>query len=145
MKCIKAILTSIFGVLTSLFMFLFKDIDANLKYLIIVVILDFISGIFKAFVQRKINSSMGIKGVFKKFCYFIVVAISIIVGNIINVGDTLKEIVTYSLIFNEIISILENCAEMGIKLPNALISSLEIFNSKIEKYDDEELKEKSKD
>lgn len=145
MKCIKAILTSIFGVLTSLFMFLFKDIDANLKYLIIVVILDFISGIFKAFIQRKINSSMGIKGVFKKFCYFIVVAISIIVGNIINIGDTLKEIVTYSLIFNEIISILENCAEMGIKLPNALISSLEIFNSKIKKYDDEELKEKSKD
>ncbi len=145
MKCIKAILTSIFGVLTSLFMFLFKDIDANLKYLIIVVILDFISGIFKAFIQRKINSSVGIKGVFKKFCYFIVVAISIIVGNIINIGDTLKEIVTYSLIFNEIISILENCAEMGIKLPNALISSLEIFNSKIEKYDDEELKEKSKD
>lgn len=105
--------------------------------MIIVVILDFITGIFKAFVKKKINSSIGIKGIFKKFCYFVVVAISIIVGNIIKAGDILREIVTYSLIFNEIISILENCAEMGIKLPKALISSLEVLNSKIENYDKE--------
>lgn len=134
---IKVILVSILGVLSSLFTFLFKDVDANLKYLIIVVILDFITGIFKAFIQKKINSSIGIKGIFKKFCYFVVVAISIIVGNIINAGNILREIVTYSLIFNEIISILENCAEMGIKLPKALISSLEVLNSKIENYDKE--------
>ena len=58
-------------------------------------------------------------------------------------------IVIYSLVFNEIVSILENCTEMGIKLPKLLISSLEIFSSKIDEYNEMDLelndKEKAKD
>lgn len=137
------------GLISSCFVFLFENIDINLKYLIIVVILDFISGIFKAFVKKKINSSIGVKGVLKKFSYFIVVAISKIIGNILNIGNLLLRIVIYSLVFNEIVSILENCTEMGIKLPKLLISSLEIFSSKIDEYNEMDLelndKEKSKD
>lgn len=137
------------GLISSCFVFLFENIDINLKYLIIVVILDFISGIFKAFVKKKINSSIGVKGVLKKFSYFIVVAISKIIGNILNIGNLLLKIVIYSLVFNEIVSILENCTEMGIKLPKLLISSLEIFSSKIDEYNEMDLelndKEKAKD
>lgn len=137
------------GLISSCFVFLFENIDINLKYLIIVVILDFISGIFKAFVKKKINSSIGVKGVLKKFSYFIVVAISKIIGNILNIGNLLLRIVIYSLVFNEIVSILENCTEMGIKLPKLLISSLEIFSSKIDEYNEMDLelndKEKAKD
>lgn len=137
------------GLISSCFVFLFENIDINLKYLIIVVILDFISGIFKAFVKKKINSSIGVKGVLKKFSYFIVVAISKIIGDILNIGNLLLRIVIYSLVFNEIVSILENCTEMGIKLPKLLISSLEIFSSKIDEYNEMDLelndKEKAKD
>jgi len=146
---IKTVIPSILGLISSCFVFLFENIDINLKYLIIVVILDFISGIFKAFVKKKINSSIGVKGVLKKFSYFIVVAISKIIGNILNIGNLLLRIVIYSLVFNEIVSILENCTEMGIKLPKLLISSLEIFSSKIDEYNEMDLelndKEKAKD
>lgn len=127
----KLLLSTILGVASSIMIFLFGDIDIHLKYLITVIILDFISGIFSSFIKKNINSSINFKGILKKVSYFIVIAISVIIGNILKIDTILRNIVIYSLIFNEIISILENCTEIGIKLPKVLISSLDVFKSKI--------------
>ena len=54
--------------------------------------------------------------------------------------EILRNLVIYSLVFGEIISILGNCKEMGIKLPKILISSLEIWEKKI-RHSEEEKKE----
>ena len=73
-----------------------------------------------------------------------IVSISVIVGNILEMGLLLRNIVIYSLIFNEIISIIENCGEIGVKIPNILLKSLRTFNLKNKKLDDEIVK-KTKD
>lgn len=127
----KIFLLALIGFLTEFFFFLFGNLDANLKYLIAVVILDYITGLCRAVTKKKVNSSIGIKGIFKKFCYFVIVALSVILGNILEIGYAIRNLTIYSLICNECISVLENCADMGIKLPKIIISALEIVDNKL--------------
>ena len=141
---IKVFISTIIGILCAYLFYIFGNIDTNLKYLIIVIIFDFVSGLGRAYIKKEVNSSVGLKGVFKKTCYFIIVSISVIVGNILEMGLLLRNIVIYSLIFNEIISIIENCGEIGVKIPNILLKSLRTFNLKNKKLDDEIVK-KTKD
>jgi len=133
------------GIFSSSVIFFLGDIDIHLKYLISVVILDYFTGLLKAFLKKKINSSISIKGIFKKISYFVVVGVSVMIGNILNMKDALRNLVIYSFLLSEIISILENCTEMGIRLPKLLISSLEVFQKKINKMDDESIKKEIKD
>ena len=128
----KILISMFLGFFYSILVFLFGDIDMNLKYLLSVVVLDFLTGLLKAHLKKKINSSISIKGIFKKISYFVIVSVSVIIGNILNLGEILRNLVIYSLVFSEIISILENCTEMGIKLPKILISSLEIFQKEMD-------------
>lgn len=127
----KWLIATIVGCLCSTIVFLFGEIDSNLKYLIAVVILDYITGLCRAIIKKKVNSSIGIKGIFKKFGYFVIVSLAVILGNILEVGHAIRNLTIYSLIFNECISIIENCVQMNIKIPNIIASALEIFNDKI--------------
>ncbi|HIS18583.1 MAG TPA: phage holin family protein [Candidatus Coprovivens excrementavium] len=129
---IKIIITTIISFINTLFIFLFGNPDKAIKYLITVVILDYISGLCRAIIQKKLNSSIGLKGIFKKIGYFIIVTIALIIGNLLEVGSSIRNITIYSLIINECISILENCSQLGIKFPKILTSSLKIFNEDIE-------------
>jgi len=102
-----------------------------LTYLIIVIVLDIITGIFKAFVEHKINSSSSFKGILKKTSYFIIIAITIVIERILALGNDLKNMLIIFLILNEIISILENCKALGLKYPKFLISALEDIENKV--------------
>ena len=117
--------------------------NINLKYLIILIIFDFITGIFKAFIKRKINSTTNLKGLLKKISYFVIISVSIILDNILLLNMFLVNMVLYFLILNEIISILENCQALGMKYPKVLINSLEVFNSRIDK--EEKINKKTKE
>ena len=128
-------ISTVFGLVCSTIFFLFGNIDLNLKYLITVIFLDYITGLCRAVLKKKLNSSVGLKGILKKFCYFVIVAVAVILGNILDVGNSIRNLTIYSLIFNELISILENCSQLGIKLPDIILSSLAIFNEKNNKTD----------
>lgn len=133
----------IVAAISSIIVFLFNDIDLRFKYLITVIILDIITGLFKAFIKKEINSSISFKGILKKFSYFIILTISVIIGNILEINNVLRNIVIYSLILNEIISILENFTAIGIKIPKALMTSLAVFSNQIE--EESNLLEKEKE
>ena len=128
-------ISTVFGLACSTIFFLIGNIDLNLKYLITVIFLDYITGLCRAILKKKLNSSVGLKGIFKKFCYFVIVAVAVILGNILDVGNSIRNLTIYSVIFNELISILENCSQLGIKLPDIILSSLAIFNEKNNKTD----------
>lgn len=128
-------------IVSGIILFLFHDIDLEFKYLITVIILDIITGLIKAFIKKEINSSISFKGILKKFSYFIILSISVILGNILGINTILRNIVIYSLILNEMISILENLTATGIKIPKALMESLKVFSNQLE---DENLLKKKK-
>ena len=121
-----------------LFTFLFGNCDYLLRVFISVVAIDYITGICKAFIKKKVNSSIGAKGIVKKVAYLCVITISVFLDQLLKTSGFFRTIVISSFLFNEILSVLENCGAIGIKIPKALYFSLEKLNK------DKEFSEKSK-
>ena len=57
---------------------------------------------------------------------------SVILDKMLNTNGGLRTLVITSFIFNEILSILENSSEMGIKIPKVIYNSLEKLKQKDE-------------
>ena len=80
-----------------------------------VMLLDYITGMIKAYIRAELNSKFGIKGILKKLCYMVMVAVGAAVdyllrGAVIGAGITLDVklffgmLVTVWLTINELIS-----------------------------------------
>ena len=106
--------------------------------LIIVMALDYASGVAKAFIMRELSSGVGARGIVKKLCYMLLVAVGMCIdyllhsglaGAGIGTGTTTTPYcglaVTAWLIINELLSIVENAGAMGLPVPKALLSHLE--------------------
>ena len=128
----KKIMEKIFSVLGTFFLFLFGDFDFLLKAIFTLMLLDYITGVCKSFVKKKVNSSIGAKGIIKKVIYLCIIAVSVILDKMLNTNGGLRTLVITSFIFNEILSILENSSEMGIKIPKVIYNSLEKLKQKDE-------------
>lgn len=114
--------------LTALFLYLFGDFDFLLKSILTLMVIDYITGICKSFIQKKINSAIGGKGIIKKVGYLLIITVSVILDQLLSMGGSLRTLIITSFIFNEIISIIENTSSMGIKIPKILYESLEKLN-----------------
>lgn len=90
-----------------------------------VMLLDYITGMIKAYIRAELNSKFGIKGILKKLCYMVMVAVGAAVdyllrGAVIGAGITLDVklffglLVAIWLIINELISVMENLAAIGV-------------------------------
>lgn len=99
--------------------------------LAVVMLLDYGTGIAKAWVNGNLSSKVGILGILKKLGYLVVVAVGMIIDWIIQAGiaqlhinfqlDFLFAIIVIIwLILNELISILENVAAIGAPVPKWL-------------------------
>lgn len=121
--------------------------------LAVVMLLDYATGITKAWVKGELSSKIGVIGILKKIGYLVVVAVGMIVDWVIKAGmaelhiDFKLEflfamIVIIWLILNELISILENVSVIGAPVPKWLtkiISKLKDHTE--EKVGIEEVKE----
>ena len=110
--------------LASVSTFLFGKPDIWLMTLLAFIVIDYISGVIAAYVNRELNSRVGFIGILKKTMYFFVVAVAHCVDVATGAGGVLQNIAVGVLISNEGISILENCAKCGIPVPERLIRAL---------------------
>lgn len=119
--------------------------------LIIVMIIDYITGMAQAYVSHTLNSRIGVVGIIKKISYITAVAVGIVadylissaltqVGIDIKINYCIGMIVTIWFIINELISVLENLAEIGIPLPNFLVSIVKRLKVVVENKTDEDKK-----
>ena len=97
-----------------------------LKALVTVIVIDYLSGLSRAYILRELSSKVGFKGIVKKAMYFAVVAVAVIAEDIAGAGGIVRTAVIGFLIANEALSILENYAlATGQKAPAILIKVLE--------------------
>lgn len=100
--------------------------DGFLYGLLIFVIIDYITGLMVAVVQKKVSSEIGFKGIFKKILIFCLVGVAHIVDTqIIGDGSVLRTAVIFFYLSNEGISILENVSLIGLPVPEKLKEVLE--------------------
>lgn len=126
----KYFLNNIASVLLTTIIYLLGGMDIALKSLIIIMMIDYITGVASAIYNKKLSSKIGFKGIIKKFSYLCVVALSVVIDNLISQDGVIRTLVIYFFVANDGLSIIENMAEMDIKLPKKLVDSLEQIKGK---------------
>lgn len=121
----KNLINFVTSTLLTTVVYFLGGLDIALKTLLIFMLLDYITGICKAIVNKKINSVIGIKGIIKKIGYLILVALSVQLDNITGGTGALRTLVIYFFVANEGISILENWGSIGLPMPKKLMETLE--------------------
>ena len=85
-----------------------------------------------AYRNRSLSSDIGFIGIFKKTLIFaVVMVVNLIDREIVYTGDLLRNAVVFFYLSNEGISLLENCAALGLHIPERIrIALLNIRNNK---------------
>lgn len=121
----KYFFNNIASVLLTTIIYLLGGMDIALKSLIVIMMIDYITGVASAIYNKKLSSKIGFKGIIKKFSYLCIVALSVVIDNLIGQNGVIRTLVIYFFVANDGLSIIENMAEMDIKLPKKLVDSLE--------------------
>lgn len=126
----KIAINNVFSVILTTIIYLLGGIDIALQSLLIVIVIDYLTGIASAIYNKELSSKMGFKGIIKKFSYLLVVALSVVIDNLLGQSGLIRTLVIYFFVANDGLSIIENMAEMNIKLPQKLIDALEQIKKK---------------
>lgn len=95
--------------------------DGFLYALIAFVVIDYITGVMCAIVDKKLSSNVGFRGIFRKVLIFVMVGIgNLIDTQLIGSGEALRTAVIFFYISNEGVSLLENAAHIGLPIPEKL-------------------------
>lgn len=111
--------------------------------LIVVMLIDYFTGMAQAYISHTLNSRIGVTGIIKKIGYIIAVTVGIVADYLISsalvncginvtINCCIGMIVTVWFIINELISILENLSEIGTPLPKFLISIVKRLKTTVE-------------
>ena len=96
-------------------------LDGLLIALIVFVVLDYITGVMVAIIDKTLSSEVGFKGIFRKIIIFCLVGVAHIVdANIIGTGSCLRTAIIFFYLSNEGLSILENTVYLGLPVPEKL-------------------------
>ena len=126
----KHLINDIASVILTTFVYLVGGFDIAIQSLLIVMVVDYLTGITSAIYNKELSSKIGFKGILKKFSYLCVVALSVVIDNLTGQSGLIRTLVIYFFVANDGLSIIENMAEMGVKLPQKLIDSLEQIKKK---------------
>ena len=118
------IFSVIFANIATVFIYIFYEMDVALICLLIAIVLDYISGIIKAYLTKELSSSIGLKGILKKVGILCVVALAVLVDRITGSTGAIRTLVIYYFVANEGLSILENLAIAGVPIPQSLKKAL---------------------
>ena len=126
----KEISNSIIASILTTFIFLLGGIDIALISLLIIIVLDYVTGILSAFYNKQLSSKIGYKGIIKKVSYFIIILVAVLLDRLLGETNLIRTFMIYYFVANEGLSIIENVGEMGIKLPKKLLDALEQLKNK---------------
>ena len=104
---------------------LFGVWDTAIIVLIGFMILDYATGVIKAYINKQVSSDVGLKGIARKSLILIVLIVAVMLDRLLNAGTWLfRTLICYFYIANEGISLLENCAQLGLPIPDKLRDAL---------------------
>ena len=92
--------------------------DGFLYTLVVFVVIDYITGLMCAVINKNLSSEIGAKGIFKKVLIFALVGVGYTVDTyLIGDGSAVRTAVIFFFISNEGVSLLENATRIGLPVP----------------------------
>ena len=99
--------------------------DGLLIALIVLMTLDYISGVMCAIMDRSLSSAVGFRGIAKKVLILMLVGVANIMDiHVVGEGSALRGAVIAFYMSNEGLSLLENAAHIGLPVPDPLKNAL---------------------
>lgn len=110
--------------------------DMGLLYaLILLMILDIITGIAKSIKNKTLWTSKSLFGYSRKIMIFCIIILANTIDQILNLNSGLLMVTIFFYIANEGLSIIENCAEMDVLIPDEISERLALIKNKNGKGD----------
>ena len=107
--------------------------DGLLYALIAFVVIDYITGVMCAIINKQLSSEVGFKGIFRKVLIFLLVGIANIIDvQVVGTGAVLRTAVIFFYISNEGVSLLENAGHLGLPIPEKIKTVLEQLHDRAE-------------
>lgn len=146
---VLVIIEGAIGTLGGLVATLWGGWDMGLRTLVIMMIIDYITGLLVAGVFKKssksqsgaLESRAGWKGLCRKGATLIVVLVAHQIDVMI-CTTWVRDAVVISYLINEIISVTENVGLMGVPIPKKLIQAIDILKRKTDEEKDKDEKQK---
>lgn len=143
----------IYGCLTALFTYMFGELWFLFVGFLILNITDWFTGWGASRKENTESSAVGAKGIIKKVCYWVVIAVAFYIGVALSkmgavIGADLRFLqavgwfVLANYIINEIRSILENCVRIGIEVPEILVKGLDVTSNLVDKIGGESVEQR---
>ena len=121
--------------------------------LLVFMILDYATGMVRAWRARELSSKIGVDGIVKKVGYMVLVVVAmgvdyLVYNGLVAVNITVPYnlwfglIVTIWLIINEMISILENLSDIGVPIPSFLKKIVKRLKKTVDKEGERQTDEK---
>ena len=132
-EVMKEIINTISSVIITVFIYLVGGIDVALTCLLIAIVLDYASGMIKAYVTKELSSKIGVKGIIKKVSILLVVMLAVLVDRSTGETGAIRTLVIYYFVANEGLSIIENLAKAGVPSPKNLRDALKTLKKENKK------------
>ena len=106
-------------------------LDGLMIALIVLMTLDYVSGVMCAIIDKKLSSAVGFKGICKKVFILMLVGVAHIIDlHVVGTGSALRGAVICFYMSNEGLSLLENAAHIGLPIPDKLRDILSQLHDK---------------
>lgn len=121
------LISAIFSVVATTFIWLVGGFDVALSCLLVAIVIDYISGLIKAYNTKTLSSSIGFRGILKKVGILLIVMLSVLVDRITIDNGGVRTLVIYYFVANEGLSVIENLAQAGLPVPKSLKNALKVI------------------
>lgn len=113
------------AIIATSFTALFGGWDVALKLLVSLFVIDYVTGFLAALRHRRLNSDVMWWGGIRKGVVLGVIIVAVLTDEMLNLGNPiLRTLVIYYYIAREALSVTENCALLGVPLPEKLVEVL---------------------
>ena len=115
------------GGLMTIVNLIFGKIDYSFTFLMMVMVIDYLTGLACGWADKSLSSNKATKGLFKKFFVLVYVIIGHHMDIMLHV-DFVRAGICYMYAAGEVLSIIENGTKLGVPVPEPIKKALKIMN-----------------
>ena len=123
-EIMKEIYNTIIATLLTTFVYLVGGLDVAMVCLLLAIVLDYLSGVTKAYVTKQLSSQTGFRGIVKKVAVLMIVMLAVLVDRVTGETGAIRTLVIYYFVANEGLSIIENLGQAGVPIPQSIKKAL---------------------
>ena len=123
---------SIVAVIGSMCTMFLDSMPFAVKVLVCFAFMDYLTGMYCAYIKHKWSSKVGAKGAAKKVFMFFICLVAFLIDKLLHASSLIYNAVLFWYIGNEALSITENSIKIGLKVPKKLRNAIDTIVSEDE-------------